>query len=158
LHKRTSYEKIRKKTCEFAAGRLTLSYEQIRMMSAKSTKPTEKELEILQVMWGKNAVSVRDVHESLGGDRVNGYTTILKLMQIMHEKGMVTREKSGKLHLYEAVHSRENTRQQVLDKMITTVFQGSAAQLVMSALGNRKSSKEELQEIKRYLEKLEGGE
>lgn len=109
-------------------------------------------------MWGKQAVSVKEVHESLGGDEVNGYTTILKLMQIMHEKGLVTRQKSGKLHLYEAVHSQENTRQQVLDKMITTVFQGSAAQLVMSALGNRKSSPEELQEIKRYLEKLEGGE
>jgi BlaI family transcriptional regulator, penicillinase repressor len=127
-------------------------------MSNKSLKPTEKELEILQVMWNKQAVSVKEVHEALGGDEVNGYTTILKLMQIMHEKGLVTRQKSGKLHLYEAVHSQENTRQQVLDKMITTVFQGSAAQLVMSALGNRKSSREELQEIKRYLEKLEGGE
>ena len=127
-------------------------------MSNKSIKPTEKELEILQVMWNKQAVSVKEVHEALGGDEINGYTTILKLMQIMHEKGLVTRQKSGKLHLYEAVHSQENTRQQVLDKMITTVFQGSAAQLVMSALGNRKSSREELQEIKRYLEKLEGGE
>jgi BlaI family penicillinase repressor len=127
-------------------------------MSDKSLKPTEKELEILQVMWNKQAVSVKEVHEALGGDEINGYTTILKLMQIMHEKGLVTRQKSGKLHLYEAVHSQENTRQQVLDKMITTVFQGSAAQLVMSALGNRKSSREELQEIKRYLEKLEGGE
>jgi BlaI family penicillinase repressor len=127
-------------------------------MSSKSMKPTEKELEILQVMWGKTAVSVKEVHEALGGDDVNGYTTILKLMQIMHEKGLVTRQKSGKLHLYEAVHSQENTRQQVLDKMITTVFQGSAAQLVMSALGNRKSSPEELQEIKKYLEKLEGGD
>lgn len=127
-------------------------------MSEKPIKPTEKELEILQVMWNKQAVSVKEVHESLGGDDINGYTTILKLMQIMHEKGLVTRQKSGKLHLYKAVHSQENTRQQVLDKMISTVFQGSAAQLVMSALGNRKSSREELQEIKRYLEKLEGGE
>ncbi len=127
-------------------------------MSSKSKKPTEKELEILQVMWDKQAVSVKEVHEALGGDDSNGYTTILKLMQIMHEKGLVTRQKSGKLHLYEAVHSQENTRQQVLDKMISTVFQGSAAQLVMSALGNRKSSREELQEIKKYLEKLEGGD
>ena len=127
-------------------------------MSNKSIKPTEKELEILQVMWGKQAVSVKDVHEALGGDDVNGYTTILKFMQIMYEKGLVTRQKSGKLHLYEAVHSAENTRQQVVDKMISTVFQGSAAQMVMSALGNRKSSREELQEIKKYLEKLEGGE
>jgi BlaI family transcriptional regulator, penicillinase repressor len=127
-------------------------------MSDKSIKPTEKELEILQVMWNKQAVSVKDVHEALGGDEINGYTTILKFMQIMHEKGLVTRQKSGKLHLYKAVHSQENTRQQVLDKMITTVFQGSAAQLIMSALGNRKSSREELREIKKYLEELEGGE
>lgn len=126
-------------------------------MNALTPKPTEKELEILQIVWEKEAVSVKDVHEALGGDVTNGYTTILKLMQIMHEKGLVTRQKSGKLHLYTAVPSLENTRQQMLDKMISTVFQGSAAQLVLSALGSNKSSKEELQEIKKYLEKLEGG-
>lgn len=126
-------------------------------MSALTPKPTEKELEILQIVWEKEAVSVKDVHEALGGDVANGYTTILKLMQIMHEKGLVTRQKSGKLHLYTAVPSLENTRQQMLDKMISTVFQGSAAQLVLSALGSNKSSKEELREIKKYLEKLEGG-
>jgi predicted transcriptional regulator len=127
-------------------------------MIQKHTKPTEKELEILQIMWEKEAVSVKEVHEALGGDESNGYTTILKMMQIMHEKGLVTRQKNGKLHLYTAVPSLENTRQQILDKMIDTVFRGSAAQLVMSALGNKKSSKEELQEIRKYLEKLEGGD
>ena len=126
-------------------------------MSNIPIKTTEKELEILQIIWGKEAISVKEVHEALGGDDTNGYTTILKLMQIMHEKGLVTRQKSGKLHLYKAVPSLENTRQQLLDKMINTVFQGSASQLVMSALGNNKSSKEELREIKDYLEKLEGG-
>jgi predicted transcriptional regulator len=127
-------------------------------MENKPNKPTEKELEILQVMWEKPSISVKEVHEALGGEEANGYTTILKLMQIMHEKGLVTRQKSGKLHLYETMHSQENMQQQVLNKMIKTVFQGSAAQLVMSALGNNKSSKEELQEIKKYLEQLEGGE
>ena len=128
-------------------------------MEGKSfIKPTEKELEILQILWKTGPVAVKDVHESMGGDRQNGYTTILKLMQIMHEKGLVTRQKSGKLHLYKAVASQEHTRQFMLDKMIRTVFQGSSMQLVMSALGNKKSSKEELEEIKRYLEKLEGGE
>ena len=121
-------------------------------------KPTEKELEILQILWRKGPVAVKAVHESMGGDQQNGYTTILKLMQIMHEKGLVTRQKTGKLHLYKAVASQEHTRQFIIDKMIHTVFQGSAMQLVMSALGNKKSSKEELTEIKRYLEKLEGGE
>lgn len=94
----------------------------------------------------------------MGGDDYNGYTTILKMMQIMHEKGLVSRVRNGKLHVYEALASQEHTRQLMLDKMINTVFQGSAMQLVMSALGNSKSSKEELSEIKRYLEKLEGGE
>jgi BlaI family transcriptional regulator, penicillinase repressor len=135
-----------------------IAYENIRSMNNNLPKATEKELEILQIVWGKGATSVKDVHEALGGDDLNGYTTILKLMQIMHEKGLLTRQKSGKLHLYEAVPTREKTQQQILDKMIQTVFQGSAAQLVMSALGNKKSSKAELREIKEYLEKLEGGE
>lgn len=121
-------------------------------------KATEKELEILQIVWKNVSVSVKDVHEALGGDDANGYTTILKLMQIMHEKGLLTRQKKGKLHLYEAVPSMEKTQQQIVDKMIQTVFQGSATQLVLSALGNGKSSKEDLQEIKKYLERLEGNE
>lgn len=128
-------------------------------MSKKTfIKPTEKELEILQILWRTGPAAVKDVHEALGGDEHNGYTTILKMMQIMHEKGLVTRVRNGKLHVYEAVASQEHTRQFMVDKMIDTVFQGSAMQLVMSALGNTKSSKEELSKIKRYLEELEGGE
>jgi predicted transcriptional regulator len=121
-------------------------------------KPTEKELEILRIVWEKGPISVKSVHELLGGDEANGYTTILKLLQIMHEKGHVVRQKSGKLHLYKAVLSQENTQQQLLDRMIDTVFRGSAAQLVLSALGNRKSSKRELKAIRDYLDQLEGGE
>ncbi|HTF17087.1 MAG TPA: BlaI/MecI/CopY family transcriptional regulator [Chryseolinea sp.] len=123
-------------------------------MSEKPIRTTEKELEILQIVWERGSVSVKDIQEAMGGDEANGYTTILKFMQIMHDKGLVTREKSGKLHMYRAVPSLENTRQQLLDKMISTVFQGSAAQLVMSALGSNSSSKEELDEIKAYLDKL----
>src|SRR5687768_12101352 len=115
-------------------------------MKPMSIKPTEKELEILQILWAKGPSSVKDVHEALGGEQTNGYTTILKLLQIMFEKGIVTRQKSGKLHLYKAAASQESTRQQVIDKIINTVFQGSASQMVMSALGNKKSSKEEIQE------------
>lgn len=121
-------------------------------------KPTEKELEILQILWQKGPVSVKEVHEVMGGEKQNGYTTILKLMQIMHAKGLVARQKSGKLHLYEALSSREDTCQYMVDKMIHSVFQGSAMRLVMSALGHQKSSKEDILEIRRYLEKLEGGE
>jgi BlaI family transcriptional regulator, penicillinase repressor len=143
---------------EVAVTTIKIVYEIVRSMKQDLPKATEKELEILQIIWKKRAASVKDVHEALGGDELNGYTTILKLMQIMHEKGLLTRQKSGKLHLYAAVPTLENTQQQILDKMIKTVFQGSATQLVMSALGNKKSSKEDLKEIKKYLEKLEGGE
>lgn len=127
-------------------------------MTVMPVKPTEKELEILQILWLKGSVAVKEVHEAMGGEETNGYTTILKLLQIMYEKGLVTRQKEGKLHLYKAVPSLENTRQQMLDKIINTVFQGSASQLVISALGNKRSSRKELEEIKKYLEKLEGGE
>lgn len=128
-------------------------------MNLKSNqKPTDKELDILRIVWEKGPVSVKDVHEVLGGDEANGYTTILKLMQIMHEKGHLARQKSGKLHLYKAVVSQENTQQQLLDKMIDTVFSGSAADLVMSALGNRKSTKGDLKAIREYLDQLEKGE
>lgn len=124
-------------------------------MSVTPIRPTEKEMEILQILWEHEPVSVKDVHERLGGDAANGYTTILKLMQIMFEKGIVTRQKAGKLHLYRSVKSLEETRQQVVGKMIDTVFKGSAAQLVLSALGHGKSSPKELDEIRKYLETLE---
>jgi BlaI family transcriptional regulator, penicillinase repressor len=128
------------------------------MVEKTTIKPTEKELEILRMVWEKGAASVKDVHELLGGDERNGYTTILKLMQIMFEKGLLTRQKSGKLHLYEATVSQKTTQQQMVSKIIENVFEGSAAQLVMSALGNRKSSKADLKAIREYLDKLEGGE
>jgi BlaI family transcriptional regulator, penicillinase repressor len=125
------------------------------MSPGKTIRPTDKELEILHVVWEKGPVSVRDVQHALGGDESNGYTTILKLLQIMHEKGLVTRQKSGKLHLYKAVANQEHTKRNLLNTMIEDVFQGSAAQLVLSALGNHKSSKEELAAIREYLDQLE---
>ncbi|MEQ8364671.1 MAG: BlaI/MecI/CopY family transcriptional regulator [Cyclobacteriaceae bacterium] len=127
-------------------------------MSAKknNNKPTEKELEILHVLWQKGPCSVKEVHEKMGGDAQNGYTTILKFLQIMFEKDIVSRQKSGKLHLYKALATKENTKQQMVDKIIDTVFEGSASQLVMSALGNNKSSKEELKAIRKYIDELEG--
>lgn len=128
------------------------------MSKPTGSKPTDKELEILQILWEKGPVSVKDVHAALGGEKENGYTTILKLLQIMHEKGTVSRQKRGKLHLYSAVHSQESTRRQILDKFIDKVFKGSAMDLVISALGNQKSSKAELDAIRKYLEELEGGD
>ncbi|GAB1445795.1 MAG: BlaI/MecI/CopY family transcriptional regulator [Cyclobacteriaceae bacterium] len=122
-----------------------------------TAKPTKKELEILHVLWEKGPCSVKNVHEQMGGDQNNGYTTILKFLQIMLEKGIVSRQKSGKLHLYKAIANKENTKQQMVDKIIDTVFEGSASQLVISALGNNKSSKEELKAIRKYLDELEEG-
>ena len=125
------------------------------MEKKENMKPTEKELEILTVLWERGAVSVREVYEVLGGAMENGYTTILKLLQIMHEKGLVTRQKQGKLHLYQATLSKEGARRQLMDRMLDKLFQGSVAQMVVSALGNKKSSKEELDEIRKYLDNLD---
>jgi len=131
-------------------------YELIRRikMKAEKLKPTESELEILNILWDKGTATVRDVHEVLETYKPSGYTTTLKLMQIMFEKGMLTREAKGKQHVYKAIIRREKAQEQLLKKMIDTMFSGSASQLVMQALGNYKSSPEELEEIKAYLSKL----
>ena len=124
-------------------------------MSDKAIKPTEKELEILQVMWNKQAVSVKDVHEALGGDEINGYTTILKFMQIMHEKGLVKRDDSMRTHIYQAAVNKEKTQKHLLNKMIDSLFGGSPTQLVIQALGNNhKASPEEIEKIQRLLDNL----
>ena len=130
----------------------TLLYETHRIMILnKSNKPTESELEILQVLWTKDAATVREVHEELLKSKDAGYTTTLKLLQIMFEKGLVTRDSSSKTHIYQPAVSRENTQNLFLNKMIDSLFAGSPMQLVMQALGNHKASKEELEEIKKYL-------
>ncbi len=121
------------------------------MTLTKNNKPTESELEILQVLWDKGAATVRDVHEELLKTKEAGYTTTLKLMQIMFEKKLVTRDSSSKTHVYKAAVTRENTQNLFLNKMIDSLFSGSSAQLVMQALGNHKASREELEEIKNYL-------
>jgi len=118
-------------------------------------KPTESELEILQVIWKKGQCSVRDVHEELAKNKDAGYTTTLKLMQIMHDKGLVERDTTAKTHLYKAVITREQAQQTALDKIISTVFKGSTADLVIQALGHHRASKDEIDAIKSYLEKFE---
>jgi len=116
-------------------------------------KPTDSELEILQVLWEKGHCTVREVHETLD-KKDAGYTTTLKLMQIMHEKGLVSRDTSAKTHIYRALLSQQKTQQQLVNKMIDHVFNGSAARLVMQALGNQSASKEEIELIQAYLDKL----
>lgn len=117
-------------------------------------KPTDKELEILQVLWDKGGCTVKDVQDALGGLDTNGYTTILKMLQIMHEKGLITRQKEGKQHRYEAAVSREKTQGQVLDRVIETVFMGSASSLVLQLLGQGKTSEAELNAIRKYLDSI----
>ena len=124
------------------------------MPTIKNIKPTESELEILQVLWEKGQASVRDVHEELLKSKDAGYTTTLKLMQIMHEKGLVKRDDSIKTHIYQAAVSREKTQKHLLGKMIDTLFGGSPTQLVMQALGNHKASDSELEEIQKLLDNL----
>lgn len=121
---------------------------------AKQVKPTEGELEILQVLWLKGKATVRDVHEVILMSKEAGYTTTLKLMQIMFEKGLVTRDDSAKTHIYEATISKENTQSQFVGRMITNLFGGSTSQLVMQALGSQEPSKEELKEIQQLLDNL----
>ena len=123
-------------------------------MNIKQLKPTESELEILRVLWERGEATVRDVHEELSKTKDAGYTTTLKLMQIMHEKGMVKRDESSKTHKYTPLLSREKTQKQFVGKMIDTLFQGSSSQLVMQALGNHKASKEELDEIQKLIDNL----
>jgi BlaI family penicillinase repressor len=124
------------------------------MPTIKNIKPTESELEILQVLWAKGQASVREVHEELLKTKEAGYTTTLKLMQIMHEKGLVKRDDSVKTHIYQAAVSKEKTQKHLLGKMIDTLFGGSPTQLVMQALGNHKASDAELEEIQKLLDNL----
>jgi BlaI family penicillinase repressor len=118
-------------------------------------KPTDSELEILNILWNKGPCTVRDVHEVLEKIKDAGYTTTLKLMQIMHEKLLLIRDSSNKSHVYTANVSQGKTQDQLVKRMIDNVFNGSASQLVMQALGHQKTNKAELEEIKKYLEEME---
>ncbi len=118
-------------------------------------KPTESELEILNILWEKGPCTVREVHEVLEQNKDAGYTTTLKLMQIMHEKSLLLRDASSKSHIYTANVSQQKTQGQLVKRMIDNVFNGSASQLVMQALGHHQTNKAELEEIKKYLEEIE---
>jgi len=121
---------------------------------SKQMKPTEGELEILQVLWAKQSATVREVHEELQKTKGSGYTTTLKLMQIMFEKGIVARDSSSKTHIYQPAVTKEKTQSFLVDKLIDAAFSGSSAQLVMQALGNHKASREELDEISNFLKSI----
>ncbi len=124
------------------------------MSNNKVIKPTESELEILQILWSKGLATVREVHEELGQTKDVGYTTTLKLMQIMHEKGLVKRDDSMRTHIYQPAVNKEKTQRHLLGKMIDSLFGGSPTQLVIQALGEHKASPEELERIQALLNDL----
>lgn len=125
------------------------------MNNLKQVKPTESEMEILQVLWDKGPSTVREVHEILSETKGAGYTTTLKLMQIMNEKGLLNRNDDSKSHIYTAAVKKESIQKQAVSKMINGLFKGSPAKLVMHALGNHRASKEEILQIKNYLDEIE---
>ncbi len=124
------------------------------MTTTKTIKPTESELEILQILWTKGLATVREVHEEMAKVKDVGYTTTLKLMQIMHEKSLVKRDDSMRTHVYQAAVNKERTQKHLLGKMIDSLFGGSPTQLVIQALGEHKASAEELEKIQSILNDL----
>ena len=124
------------------------------MEKNKSFKPTESELEILTILWANKNATVRTVHEELTKTKTAGYTTTLKLMQIMHEKGLVTRNTDSKTHIYTPAIDKQKTQMQIVNKMILNLFAGSPAEMVMQALGGNKTTAAELQKIEELIETL----
>jgi predicted transcriptional regulator len=122
---------------------------------SKTFKPTESELEILSILWEKETATVRDVHQIVQLTKEVGYTTTLKLMQIMHEKGLVTRNETSKTHIYTPNLSKDKAQEQYMTKMIKTLFSGSTSQLVLQALGKHKPTSQDIKEIKNLIEQLE---
>ena len=118
-------------------------------------KPTDAELTILRVLWARGPSTVRDVFDALGGE--GAYTTVLKLLQIMTEKGLVSRDESARTHVYEAAFSEDQTQKQIVSDLLDRVFDGSAAKLVLQALEAGKASAGEIAEIRKLLDKHRGG-
>jgi len=123
------------------------------MKERHSVKPTKAELEILQALWKLGPATVRQVHEEIG--KKTGYTTILKLMQILNEKGLVAREESSRAHVYKPCVSEKSTMGEFMRELVSRVFDGSPARLVMQALGAGKTSREELAKIRDLIDELE---
>lgn len=120
-------------------------------------KPTDAELEVLHVLWGNGPQTVRQVNDELNKQREVGYTTTLKIMQIMQEKGLLTRTEEGKSHVYTAALSEQEAQRTLVDRFLETAFRGSTSQLVMQVLGRHKASADELEEIKKLLDNRIGG-
>jgi predicted transcriptional regulator len=121
-------------------------------MSPTTPRPTDSELGILRVLWDRGPSTVRQINDALSESRETGYTTTLKLMQIMVEKGLLTRDESARTHVYSARWSQERTQQQLVSDLMTRAFGGSAAALVMQALTTQPASPEEMDEIRKLID------
>ena len=119
-------------------------------------KPTASELEILRVLWARGPSTVREVYQALREQKSLGYTTVLKLLQIMTEKGTVRRNEEQRAHVYEACQPAEETKRQLVGDVLHRVFEGSASELMIHALEGRRTSKKELDELRRLLDEYEG--
>lgn len=121
-------------------------------------QPTTAELRILQYLWSNGSATVREVHSGLFNPSEVGYTTVLKLMQIMHDKGLLERDSSQRAHVYHTVQDRERTQRDLLNDFMSRVYQGSATKLVLQALGSsRPTTSGDLEEIRAMLDELESG-
>ena len=125
------------------------------MKDATPQKPTAAELQILQVLWDRGPSTVREVHEALQEEKALGYTTVLKLMQIMTTKGLVRRNEDQRAHVYEAQQPAEKTKRQLAADMLERVFDGSARELMLHALAAQRSSRQEIEELRNLLDEHE---
>ena len=125
------------------------------MKDASLQKPTAAELQILQVLWDRGPSTVREVHDALNEEKALGYTTVLKLMQIMTAKGLVCRDENQRAHVYEAQQPAEKTKRQFAADMLERVFDGSARELMLHALAAQRSTKKEIEELRSLLDEHE---
>ncbi len=125
------------------------------MSNPRIPKPTEAELELLEILWQRGPSTVRDVHDALRRTKATGYTTTLKILQKMADKGLVVRDESSRSHIYQPAARPEETRRQLAGDLLHRAFGGSAAQLMVAALGARRACPEELAEIRRLLDAIE---
>jgi predicted transcriptional regulator len=125
------------------------------MREATLQKPTAAELQILQVLWDRGPSTVREVHEALREEKALGYTTVLKLMQIMTTKGLVRRNEDQRAHVYEAQQPAEKTKRQLAADMLERVFDGSARELMLHALAAQRSTRQEIEELRNLLDEHE---
>lgn len=125
------------------------------MSTPNVPQPTASELAVLQLLWERGPLPVKAVHAALAEEKPVVYTTVLKTMQVMYERGMLERESQGRAHIYRAAISQESTQNQLLDSFLQRTFGGSAKRLVMRALGNYQASQEDIDDLKAMIEKLE---